>query len=66
MNDERKNRAIKVLKMIEEDAENDATTFEGKPFNGKNVAEYLGNLGASIASLANILRELLGEDPKNL
>lgn len=35
----------------------DATAFDGKPFNGRTVAEYLGNQGAAIAALARILRE---------
>lgn len=54
-----RDKTIKVLKMIAEDAENDAKEFDGKPFTGKIVGTYFGNHGASIASLANILREFL-------
>ncbi len=50
---------IDVLKMIAEDARNDATNFDGQPFTGKTIGTCLGNHGASIAALANILRELL-------
>jgi hypothetical protein len=52
-------RRIEVLEMIAKDAENDATEFDGKPFNGKTVAEYFGNQGAAIAALANILKSLI-------
>jgi len=48
-----------VLKMIEEDMENDAREFDGKPFNGKTVAEYFGNQGAAIAALARIVRKTI-------
>ncbi len=47
-----------VLEMIAADMKNDASAFEGRPFTGKTVAEYLGNLGAAIAALANIIKEL--------
>lgn len=50
---------IKVLEMIANDAEQDAKDFDGKPFNGRNVAEYFGNHGASIAALANIVKSIL-------
>lgn len=45
--------------MIAEDAKNDAKDFDGKPFTGKTVGVYFGNHGASIASLADIIREIL-------
>lgn len=54
-----KERAIEVLKMIAEDAENDVYEFEGKPFDGKTVAAYFGHHGASIKALAEIVREFL-------
>ena len=56
MSDDKK---IKVLKMIAEDMKNDSIKFDGRPFNGKNVAEYLGNLGAAITALANTMRSTL-------
>ena len=46
-----------TLKMIATDMKNDAEKFEGRPFNGKTVSEYLGNLGAAVATLADIVRE---------
>jgi len=50
---------IKVLEMIAEDMRKDAENFDGRPFNGKTVAEYFGNHGAAIAALANIVRSIL-------
>ena len=50
---------IKVLEMIAADMKNDAESFDGRPFNGKVVAEYLGNQGAAIATLADLMKSLL-------
>lgn len=54
-----KERIIQVLTAIVEDAKNDATEMDGKPFTGKVVATYFGYHGAAIASLADILKELI-------
>lgn len=59
MKEEKKQKIIEVLKMIAEDARNDARDFDGKPFTGKTVGEYFGNHGASIASLAEIIIEII-------
>lgn len=48
-------KVLNVLKMIKDDMKSDAEEFDGKEFNGKNVAEYFGRHGAAIAALANIL-----------
>ena len=52
-------KRIKVLEMIAEDMKNDAVSFDGKPFNGKTMAEYNGNQGAAIAALADIVKSIL-------
>lgn len=52
---------IRVLKMVEEDVEKDAAKFDGRPFNGKTVAEYFGNHGAAIDAVARVLRSMLEE-----
>lgn len=52
-------RQIEILNTIAEDMKNDAEKFDGKPFNGKTVAEYFGNQGAAIAALANIVKSIL-------
>ena len=55
------NNKVKVLEMIADDMKNDAENFDGKPFNGRTVAEYFGNQGAAIASLADILKSIIKE-----
>lgn len=52
-------KRIKILEKIAEDMKKDAEDFDGKEFNGKNVAEYFGNLGAAIAALAEIMKQIL-------
>jgi len=52
---------VEVLECIAQDMKNDAQVLDGQPFDGKTVAEYLGNLGAAIASLANIMKSILDE-----
>jgi len=45
--------------MIAEDMKNDAKNFDGRPFDGRTVAEYFGNQGAAIASLSKIVQSIL-------
>ena len=45
---------------------NDAKNFDGKPFNGKTVAEYFGNQGAAIVALANIVKSILADPIKRI
>jgi len=52
-------KLIKTLEMITEDMKNDADYFDGRSFNGRNVAEYFGNQGAAITALANIVKSIL-------
>ena len=69
MREERRKKIISVMKMVAEDTANDARDFEGKEFNGKNVATYLGNHGAAIKAVADAVREILeavNETPKLL
>ena len=54
-------KRINVLDMIAEDMKNDASSFDGKPFNGRTVATYFGNQGAAIATLADIIKSILKE-----
>ena len=54
-------KQIGILEMIATDMEKDAVDFDGRPFNGRTVAEYFGNQGAAIAALANILKAILVE-----
>lgn len=61
MNQEQLNTIRRVLKDIDEDMRNDASAFDGKPFNGRTVAEYFGNQGAAIAALARIVESIVGD-----
>lgn len=54
-------KRIEVLKTIADDMENDVKNFDGKPFNGRTVAQYFGCQGAAITALANIVRSILEE-----
>ena len=56
---------IEVLNMIAEDMKKDAESFDGKPFDGRTVAEYFGNQGAAIAALADILKSVFIGEPKH-
>lgn len=57
-----KQRALEICTDISEDMANDASHFDGKPFNGRTVAEYLGNQGAAIAALAKLIAELYAKE----
>lgn len=59
------NRLKEICDQVAEDVKNDAANFDGKPFNGKTVAEYLGYHGAAIAALANVLKTMI-EHTENL
>lgn len=57
--DDWKEKAIGALRRISADMENDAEAFDGRPFNGRTVAEYFGIHGAAIAAVAHIVQRLL-------
>lgn len=59
---DRQELLIWSLQAIADDAEQDAKNFDGKPFNGKTVAEYFGNHGASIRALALALKMVIEND----
>lgn len=59
-----KKTVVEVLEMIAKDQADDAKNFEGAPFTGRTVAEYLGNQGAAIAALAQIIKELIEKEKK--
>ncbi len=54
-----KDKLLKVCEQIAQDVENDAKEFDGKPFDGKTVAQYFGYHGAAIKALSDIIKELL-------
>ena len=59
MKNEEINNIKRILLEVAADMEADAKSFDGRPFNGKTVAEYFGNQGAAIAALAKIMAKLL-------
>ena len=59
MNKTKREKIINVIKMVAEDVERDAAEFDGKPFNGKTMATYMGNHGAAIKAVANAVKEIL-------
>ena len=56
-----KEKTISILEMIAQDMADDAKNFDGKEFNGRNVAEYFGYQGAAIKALADILKKIIRE-----
>jgi hypothetical protein len=54
-------KRIGICESIIEDMKKDATDFDGKPFTGKTMGEYMGYHGAAIAALANVLKSVLEE-----
>ena len=54
-------KELEVLDMIIDDCEKDVNDFEGKPFNGKTVAEMHGILEAKIQALAKVVKKIAEE-----
>lgn len=50
-----------ICDKIAGDAENDAKDFDGQPFTGRTMGVYMGNHGASIAALAELIKSLIEE-----
>ena len=57
-----KEKLIKICEQVAADVENDAREFDGKPFNGKVVAQYFGYHGAAIKALSDVLKALISKD----
>ena len=51
-------KELEVLDMIIDDCKKDVEDFEGKPFNGRTVAEMHGILEAKIEALAKIVKKI--------
>lgn len=58
-----KNKLLKICSSVKEDVERDASEFDGKPFNGKTMAEYMGYHGAAIGALAEVIENLVAKIP---
>ena len=53
-----KERISEVMQMVADDMEADVKAFEGKPFNGRTVAEFFGNQAAAIRAVALAVKQL--------
>ena len=61
MNNELKEKLLKVCEQVSADVENDVHDFEGKSFNGRTIATYFGCQAAAIKALSNVLKRLIEE-----
>lgn len=52
---------LEVLEMIMKDMKDDKGYYDGLPFTGNIVAEYLGKHSAAIMTLALIVKSLIKE-----
>jgi hypothetical protein len=52
---------ISVMRAIQTDCHNDAMALDGKPFDGRTVAEQFGNMLASIQAVARAVEILASE-----
>ena len=62
MEQQLKDRLLKICEDVSTDVKNDATDFDGKPFTGKTMGEYMGYHGAAISALADVLKEILNDN----
>lgn len=58
MSDVRLERIAEVMREVEKDCRADASTLDGKPFEGSTVAEQFGNCLAAIAAVARAVEVL--------
>ena len=61
MEKDKRDKIIRVMDMVSKDVEEDAENFDGKEFNGRNVATYFGNQGAAIKAIADAVKAILEE-----
>lgn len=54
-----KDKFIMVCDRIRDDCEKDIKNLEGKPFEGKIVAQMFGYQSAAIAILSDIVKEII-------
>lgn len=52
-------RARWVAQEVARDVEADAFYYDGRPFNGREVAEYMGKTAAAVSALAHLVDALL-------
>jgi len=62
MTKEERERLIILSQDVILHTENDIKEFEGKPFNGRTVAELFGNISAGICALTTVLIKILEDE----
>lgn len=55
----KKDSLIQICNQIAIDMEKDARDFDGRPFDGKTVAEYMAYQGAAIKALSDVLKTVI-------
>lgn len=58
---ERNRQRARICQNVIDDMEEDACSIDGKPFNGKTVAEQFGKNMAAIQALAKVCKAILEE-----
>lgn len=58
-------RHIERMQLVISETEKDVSDLEGKPFDGKVVAEYHGYLSAGLTAIAGTVKEILQEMENN-
>lgn len=53
------------MQLVIDETQKDVHEMEGKPFNGKVVAEYHGYMSAGLVAMAETIKEILEEMEKN-
>ncbi len=61
MDNKLKEQLIKVCEEVSKSAQDDAKTFDGKPFDVKTVGTYFSYQGAAICALSTVLQRLIEE-----
>ncbi len=59
MNQERHDKAIEIMKMIQDDIASDVENMEGAEFTRRNVSEWIAHLAAAVSSLAKTCQLIL-------
>lgn len=64
MDTERRAKLLERMRLVADDMESDARSFDGRPFTGATVGELHGNLCAAVKAIAVTVAEVLeGVEP---
>lgn len=54
-------RLIEVMRLVQEDCENDGMSLDGRPFTPRGVGEQFGNILAAVQAIARAVERLAKE-----